>query len=257
MTKNKAWKTITVSVLTLTIGIGSLVGGHFSEQQEAKNVNNKQFVGENITLVSSAKAKKVSGTYKTKAALNMRKGASTKYKKITTVKKGAKVKAKYKKKVGSTTWYKVTYKGKSGWMSGAYLKKYKKTSKVSNSNSAIRNKVISAGSQYLGVPYVWGGMSPSGFDCSGFTAYAYKKAGYGTLPHNSRSQRSVTKNVSSPEVGDLIFFTASPGGSTITHVGLYAGNNKVLHAAGDKVQYQSVAKGSYWEPRIVGYGSLD
>ncbi|MBK3495854.1 C40 family peptidase [Viridibacillus sp. YIM B01967] len=205
---------------------------------------------------TAVKATKISGKYKTTAILNMRTGASTSSKKVTTLKKGAVVTATYKKKVSGTTWYKVKYSGKTGWVSSSYLKKYKKTTTVSNSNLASRNKIISAGSQYLGVPYVWGGMSPSGFDCSGFTAYAYKKAGYGTLPHNSRSQRAVTKEVNSPQVGDLIFFTASPGGSTITHVGLYAGNNKVLHAAGTSVQYQSVEKGSYWEPRIVGYGAL-
>jgi len=335
MNKQTVFKAITATTLTLTLGLGALVNNQPQQPTQTNATNVLQDSANGITMVSSSKATKISGKYKTTAALNMRKGPSTSSKKITTLKKGAVVTATYKKKVSGTTWYKVKHGGKTGWVSGSYLKKYKKstsstakatkisgkyktksilnmrksaslksgkittlkkgavvtasykktvggttwykvkhsskkgwvsssylkkykkTTTVSSSNSALRNKVISVGSQYLGVPYVWGGMSTSGFDCSGFTAYAYKKAGYGTLPHNSRSQRAVTKKVSSPEVGDLIFFTATPGGSTITHVGLYAGNNKVLHAAGDKVQYQSVAKGSYWEPRIVSYGSLN
>lgn len=253
MNKKKVWKVITVSTLTLSLGLGSLFGAAPQEQVQAQTKSNIAQTS-NITTVSSSKAVKTSGKYKTTAALNMRKGASTKYKKITTLKKGAVVTATYKKTVSNKKWFKVKYKGKSGWVSASYVKKYKKTKKVSN--SVARNKVISVGKKYLGVPYVWGGMSPSGFDCSGFTAYVYKKAGYGSLPHNSRSQYSVTKRVSKPEVGDLIFFGATPGSRTITHVGFYAGNNRVLHAAGNKVQYQSVAKGSYWAPRIIGYGSL-
>lgn len=253
--KKKVLQVITAGTLTLSLGVGAVLGVSPEEQAQAKTktISNTNQTS-NITTVSSSKAVKTSGKYKTKAALNMRKGASTKYKKIMTLKKGAVVSATYKKTANGQKWYKVQYKGKSGWVSASYVKKYKKVKKVSS--AVAGSKVINAGKQYLGVPYVWGGMSPSGFDCSGFTAYVYKKAGYGTLPHSSRTQYSVTKRVSNPEVGDLIFFGATPGSRSITHVGIYAGNNLVLHAAGNKVQIQSVAKGSYWAPRIIAYGSL-
>lgn len=248
-------KSVLASTLTLALGLGTLLGAAPQEQVQAQTPT-KTNIHQNlhITTVSSSKAVKFSGKYKTTAALNMRKGASTKYKRITTLKKGAVVTAKYKKTASGKKWYKVKYKSKYGWVSASYVKKYKKAKKVSSAVAA--SKVISAGKKYLGVPYVWGGMSPSGFDCSGFTAYVYKKAGYGTLPHSSRTQYSITKRVSKPAVGDLIFFGATPSSRSITHVGIYAGNNLVLHAAGNKVQIQSVAKGSYWAPRIIGYGSL-
>ncbi|MFJ8264118.1 C40 family peptidase [Rummeliibacillus sp. NPDC094406] len=254
MNKKSVLKVITASALTLTLGLGTLLGAAPQEQIQAQAKTDIEHTSNNITTVSSSKAVKISGKYKTKAALNMRKGASTKYKKVTTLKKGAVVTATYKKTVSNKKWYKVKYKGKTGWVSASYLKKYTKTKKVSN--AVAGNELISIGRQYLGVPYVWGGMSPSGFDCSGFTAYVYKKAGYGTLPHSSNTQYSVTKRVSSPDVGDLIFFGATPSSNTITHVGIYAGNGQVLHAAGNKVQFQSVAKGSYWAARVIGYGSL-
>lgn len=249
MNRKKVFKAITASTLTLTLGLGTLLGIAPQEKIEAQ----AKTTSANITTVASSKAVKITGKYKTKTALYLRKGAALKYKRIITLKKGAVVSATYKKTVNNKKWYKVKYKGKTGWVSASYLKKYKKTKKVSN---AIGNKLIQIGSQYLGVQYVWGGMSPSGFDCSGFTAYVYQKSGYGSLPHSSRTQRAVTKRVSSPDVGDLIFFGPTPGSNTITHVGIYAGNNQVLHAAGNRVQFQSIARGSYWAPRIISYGSL-
>lgn len=252
--KKRFLNVITVSTLTLSLGLGAVLGVTPEEQAQAKTKTINIEKTSTITTVSNSKAVKVSGKYKTKSALNMRKGASTKYKKIMTLKKGTVVSATYKKTVNGKKWFKVKYKGKSGWVSASYIKKYKKTKKVAS--AVAGSKVVSVGKKYLGVPYVWGGMSPSGFDCSGFTAYVYKKAGYGTLPHSSRTQYSVTKRVSKPKVGDLIFFGATPGSGSITHVGIYAGNNLVLHAAGNKVQVQSVAKGSYWAPRVIGYGSL-
>ncbi len=254
MNKGKVIKAITASTLTLTLGLGTLLGAAPQHTLQAQAKTNIEQPSKNITTVSSSKAVKISGKYKTKANLNVRKGASTKYKRIMTLKKGAVVTATYKKTVSNKKWYKVKYKSKTGWVSATYLKKYTKTKKVSN--AVAGSKVISVGRQYLGVPYVWGGMSPSGFDCSGFTAYVYNKAGYGSLPHSSRSQYAVTKRVSSPDVGDLIFFGATPSSNTITHVGIYAGNGQVLHAAGNRVQFQSVAKGSYWAARVIGYGSL-
>jgi len=248
----KVFKVITAGTLTLSLGIGALFGTSSDEMAQAKTVATNHTSG--ITAVSSAKAVKVSTTFKAKAKLNMRKDTSAKAKRIITLKKGAVVKASYRKTVKKKKWYKVTYKGKKGWIAETYIKKYTKTKKVSNAVKG--NKLISVGSQYLGVPYVWGGSTPSGFDCSGFTSYVYKKAGYGSLPHNTGSQRAATKKVSTPDVGDLIFFGATPGSTKITHVGIYAGNKRVLHAAGNKVQYQSVASGSYWAPRIIGYGSL-
>lgn len=97
------------------------------------------------------------------------------------------------------------------------------TGSASVSSSAIVNKAY----QYLGVKYVWGGSSPSGFDCSGFVQYVYRTQGI-SLPRTSRGQASSGKYVSiaNAQPGDILYF----GQSSVTHVGIYIGNNKMIHA---------------------------
>lgn len=90
--------------------------------------------------------------------------------------------------------------------------------------SAIGNSVISIASRYIGVPYVSGGSTPSGFDCSGFTAYVYGQLGV-SLPHSSSSQPGYGTVVSASEAqpGDLMW---TPG-----HVSIYAGGNTMIDAS--------------------------
>jgi peptidoglycan DL-endopeptidase CwlO len=76
---------------------------------------------------------------------------------------------------------------------------------------------------YLGVPYVWGGESPSGFDCSGLVAYVYAQLGI-SLPHYTVAQWNAADPISSPEPGDLVFFNG------LGHVGIYIGGGKFVDA---------------------------
>ena len=103
--------------------------------------------------------------------------------------------------------------------------------------SASAQAVIAEAKKYLGVPYRWGGSSPSGFDCSGFTSYVYKKVGI-SLPRTSRAQQNVGKQVSLSNVqpGDLVFM-----GKPAYHVGIYIGGGKYIHApqTGDVVKIAS------------------
>ncbi|MCX7843407.1 MAG: NlpC/P60 family protein [Clostridia bacterium] len=114
------------------------------------------------------------------------------------------------------------------------------------------DKVILQGEQYLGVPYVWGGMSPSGFDCSGFTHYVFLKNGI-TLPRTSALLYEAGKWVPRSDLkpGDLVFFsTYKPGPS---HVGIYIGNSQFIHASSgaNKVTISDINK-TYYAQRYVG-----
>ncbi len=97
--------------------------------------------------------------------------------------------------------------------------------------------VVGIAMQYLGVPYVWGGSSPSGFDCSGFVSYVYSQMGV-SLPHHAASQYSSGSPVSREalEPGDLVFFNG------LGHVGIYIGGGQFVHAphTGDVVKVSSL-----------------
>ncbi len=99
-------------------------------------------------------------------------------------------------------------------------------------------KVARIARRYLGVPYRWGGMSPSGFDCSGLVAYSYGKLGV-PLPHNAAAQYGIGLRVpvSRLQPGDLVFF------SGLGHVGLAVGQGRYIHApqSGERVEIASLA----------------
>ena len=84
------------------------------------------------------------------------------------------------------------------------------------------------GNSLKGVPYRYGGSTPRGFDCSGFTSYVFRKAGV-SLPHSASGQARKARRVSRANArpGDLVFFR---NGSGVYHVGIYAGHNRTLHS---------------------------
>jgi cell wall-associated NlpC family hydrolase len=98
--------------------------------------------------------------------------------------------------------------------------------------------VVGVAMRYLGVPYVWGGASPSGFDCSGLVMYAYSQVGV-SLPHSSYAQYGYGSPVSRSELepGDLVFFDG------LGHVGIYVGGGNFIHAphTGDVVKISSLS----------------
>jgi peptidoglycan DL-endopeptidase CwlO len=102
--------------------------------------------------------------------------------------------------------------------------------------------VVGIAMQYLGIPYVWGGSSPSGFDCSGFVMYVFAQIGV-PLPHYTGSQYALGTPVSRSQLqpGDLVFF----GG--LSHVGIYIGGDSFIHSphTGDVVKISSMSSGWY------------
>ena len=100
------------------------------------------------------------------------------------------------------------------------------------------SSVVAIAERYLGVPYRWGGASPSGFDCSGLVMYAYGQVGV-SLPHSSYAQYGMGSPVSRSDLqpGDLVFFDG------LGHVGIYVGGNSFIHAphTGDVVKISSIS----------------
>ncbi len=139
-------------------------------------------------------------------------------------------------------WYHISYGwGKSGYVSSQYVDLCldedgsRGDDPEGSDLTSLEAQVVEEALKYVGVPYVWGGASPKGFDCSGFTMYVYAKFGY-SIPHGASSQqRSLSQKVSKDELrpGDLVFFH-KPGSKYLAdHVGIYLGNDKFIDANSD------------------------
>ena len=144
----------------------------------------------------------------------------------------------------SGEWYKVSYNGVTGYVHSDYMylaPAAENTATPSTGTGSTTTETVTASGdgerivalakQYMGVPYVWAGTSPSGFDCSGLVYYVYKQCGYSI----NRTAASIYSNGyavdrSQLQPGDAICFTNS-GYSYIGHVGIYIGNNQFIHAS--------------------------
>src|SRR5690625_429105 len=110
-------------------------------------------------------------------------------------------------------------------------------------------QVIEAARSAMGTPYVWGGTSREGFDCSGFVQFAYESADI-TIPRTVSDIWNFGQPVSNPSVGDLVFFeTYKPGPS---HMGIYLGNNQFIHAGESSGVSVANMNDSYWQQRYLG-----
>jgi cell wall-associated NlpC family hydrolase len=123
---------------------------------------------------------------------------------------------------------------------------------------SLPNKTLLEGvDKYYGVRYVYGGSSRNGIDCSGFTCNVFSEV-YGiNLPRVSRDQYNFSRKISTTELmeGDLLFFNTL--GSGVSHVAIYLGNNKFIHATVNKGIMVSDLYESYYIKRFVGAGRID
>ena len=156
----------------------------------------------------------------------------------------------------SGDWTAVTINGVKGYVNSAYVS----TTKTEGGNgggstpsTSIGETIVATAKQYMGAPYVYGGMSPSGFDCSGFVNYVYKLCGYSM----SRVASSIYNNngtyveKANLQIGDLVFFASNS--SSIGHVGIYIGNGQFIHSSsGAGCVVISDLSSSYYLKNYVG-----
>ena len=152
----------------------------------------------------------------------------------------------------SGNWTAVTINGVKGYVNSTYVTTTKSDG-GSKPSGSIGETIVATAKQYMGAPYVYGGMSPSGFDCSGFVNYVYKLCGYSM----SRVASSIYNNngtyveKANLQLGDLVFFASNS--SSIGHVGIYIGNGQFIHSSsGAGCVVISDLSSSYYLKNYVG-----
>ena len=152
-------------------------------------------------------------------------------------------------------WYQVTFGQSTGYIPAEYAQPvhyadYEGTS----ATNTVREELIAYAYTYLGTPYVYGGSSYSGTDCSGFTMAVFAKFGY-SLSHGASDQYYTATSVSSEErqAGDLVFFDTFGG---ISHVGIYLGGGQFIHASSSGGVKVSSLYESYYAACYLGAGRI-
>ena len=179
-------------------------------------------------------------------SLNIRQEASTSSQIVGSVPYAGKVKILWLE----PEWARISYEGIEGYVSRQYLVVPSQfVSNLPSRGASVSSKgqaVVELAKQYLGTPYVYGGASPSGFDCSGFVYYIYKQFGV-TLNRVAADQMTNGTWVSASEMapGDIIGFKNSSG--YVNHVGIYVGGGMMIHSpqSGETVRFESVVTGNY------------
>lgn len=189
-------------------------------------------------------------------SLNVRSGATTSSNKIGKLSYGQSVSVVSL----SNNWYKINYNGSTGYVSADYVEKVteNKTSTSTSTNSFNTTKFINSSMQFIDVPYVWGGTTPDGFDCSGFIYYLLNNNGIKIGRANTATywnNDTYFTHVTNPQPGDLLFlqgtYTSGP-----SHIGIYLGNNQYISAIGKKIQIQSTVS-NYTSSHFLGYKRIN
>ncbi|PEJ47227.1 SH3 domain-containing protein [Bacillus wiedmannii] len=201
------------------------------------------------------------------SALNVRSGEGTNYRIIGALPQGQKVQVISE----NSGWSKINYNGQTGYIGTQFLSKTpvggavnnkpnnntnQNNNNTSNNNNTGNNSgdvsaILAYAKSMQGVPYVWGGSSANGVDCSGYIYHVYKKFGHKMSRTNVAGYWNSLPKTSNPQPGDLIYFqntyTAGP-----SHIGIYLGGGSFIQA-GDKGVAIASLSNSYWSKHFLGY----
>ncbi|MEN8648809.1 SH3 domain-containing protein [Bacillus toyonensis] len=201
------------------------------------------------------------------SALNVRSGEGTNYRILGALPQGQKVQVISE----NSGWSKINYNGQNGYIGTRFLSKTpvggavdnkpnnntnQNNNNTSNNNNTGNNSgdvsaILAYAKSMQGVPYVWGGSSANGVDCSGYIYHVYKKFGHKISRTNVAGYWNSLPETSNPQPGDLIYFqntyTAGP-----SHIGIYLGGGSFIQA-GDKGVAIASLSNSYWKSHFLGY----
>ncbi|WP_221567957.1 C40 family peptidase [Alkalihalobacillus sp. TS-13] len=113
-----------------------------------------------------------------------------------------------------------------------------------------KEAIVNTAKKYEGTSYEWGGESPDGFDCSGYLQYIFDEGVGVELDRTVAQMYEDGKEVSSPAIGDIVFFDLDGNGPS--HAGVYIGKDKFMHASSSEGVTESDLESSYWKDRYIG-----
>ncbi|MCU4768728.1 SH3 domain-containing protein [Bacillus toyonensis] len=195
------------------------------------------------------------------SALNVRSGEGTNYRIIGALSQGQKVQVISE----NSGWSKINYNGQNGYIGTRFLSKTpvggavdkpnnnnnNQNNNNTGNNSGDTSSLLAYAKSMQGVPYVWGGTSANGVDCSGYIYHVFKKFGHNISRQSVAGYWSSLPKTSSPQPGDLIYFqnTYKAGPS---HMGIYLGGGSFIQS-GDKGVAIASLSNSYWKSHFLGY----
>lgn len=152
-----------------------------------------------------------------------------------------------------------TITGSSGYTSGSSSPSQTQSTQQEATPMTLEGLVAEA-HNWIGTPYLYGGNTRSGVDCSGLVVQVYKKIFNIALPRTSKSQQSYCRNIKRKDlkVGDLVFFATRRGDlKTVSHVGIYIGDNKMIHASSSRGVIISNLDENYYTKRYLSSGRIE
>lgn len=128
-----------------------------------------------------------------------------------------------------------------------------------NSMTRAEKSLVKEATAWLGTPYKYGGNSRDGVDCSGFVYHVFRNSVDITLPRNSGKQHEYCRKISKKELatGDLVFFATTKGSSNVSHVGLYVGDGKMIHASTSRGVVCQNLSDDYYTRTFVSAGRIE